>query len=219
MESSTFGSECVAGRIAVDLVVEIRYKLRMLGAPIIGSTLLFGDNQSMVLQVTRSHSVLKKRHQANNYHRVREAVAAGIVSIVHCASGWNLADMGTKALPGNVHQRLLLNQVLPPFQCSRECWNKKFPPRTGGASRTPKVPPVTSSDGPGTAGTTPALIGDQVVGQSGIGTDVSRPGLPTGTLMGDVDKFKSVLAPAPEVQQDQDSSISSPPSSLIVKLK
>ena len=116
----------MAGRIAVDIAVDIRYKLRMLGVPLVGSTLLFGDNQSMVHQVTRPHSTLKKRHLANNYHRVREAVASKIVSIVHCASEWNLADMGTKALPGHVHQRLLNNQSLPPFQCSRECWNKRI---------------------------------------------------------------------------------------------
>ena len=33
--------------------------------------------------------------------------------------------MGTKALPGHVHQRLLHNQVLPPFKCSRECWKEQ----------------------------------------------------------------------------------------------
>ena len=125
VESSTFGSECVSGRIAVDLSVELCYKLRMLGVPVKGSTLLFGDNESMVNQVTKPHSTLKKRHLANCYHRVREAVANKIVSIVHCASEWNLADMGTKTLPPHVHQRLLHNQVLPPFQCSRECWKKQ----------------------------------------------------------------------------------------------
>ena len=55
--------------------------------------------------------------------------------------------------------------------------------------------------------------------QSGIVTDISRPGLPTSMLIGDVGKFELVLAPAQEVQQDQDSLISSPSSSLIVNLK
>ena len=32
VETSTYGSELVAARIAVDLIVEWRYKLRMLGA-------------------------------------------------------------------------------------------------------------------------------------------------------------------------------------------
>ena len=136
VETSTFGSEAVAGRIAVDTAVEIRYKLRMFGVPIKGSTLLFGDNESMVNQVTKPHYTLKKRHLANCYHRVREAVSCKIVNIVHCASGWNLADMGTKALPGHVHQRLVMNQVLPPFQCNRECWNKQQKDKLG----VPEVP-------------------------------------------------------------------------------
>ena len=62
---------------------------------------------------------------------------------------------------------------------------------------------------------TPPLITDQVTLQSSNGTDVSRANCGTGTL----NKFEPVLVPALEVQQDQDSSVSSPPSSLIVKLK
>eukprot|EP00957_Ditylum_brightwellii_P134178 10229970-Ditylum_brightwellii.AAC.1 len=76
VETSTYGSEIVAGRIAVDLAVELMYNLCMLDAEIKGSTILFGDNQSMVTNISLPHSMLKKRHSANNYHRVREAVAA-----------------------------------------------------------------------------------------------------------------------------------------------
>ena len=83
----------VAGRIAVDMAVELRYTLRMLGVKVKGTTLLFGDNQSMVNNTSLPHSMIKKRQSANNYHRVREAVASEIVSIVHCATKYNLADM------------------------------------------------------------------------------------------------------------------------------
>ena len=121
VETSTYGSEIVAGRIAVDLAVELRYNLRMLGAPVKGAAILFGDNQSMVTNTSLPHSILKKRHSANNYHRVREAVAAGIVSIVHCDTKYNLADMGTKSLNGQVHQFLLQNQTLPPVSTAGEC--------------------------------------------------------------------------------------------------
>ena len=97
----------VAGRIAVDLAVELRYNLRMLGAPVKGTTVLFGDNKSMITSTTLPHSTLKRRVLATNYHRVREAMASGIVSIVHCDTEYNLADMGTKALNGKTHQFLL----------------------------------------------------------------------------------------------------------------
>ena len=93
----------------------------MLGAPVKGTTILFGDNQSMVTNTSLPHSILKKRHSANNYHRVREAVAAGIVSIVHCDTKFNLADMGTKSLNGQTHQFLLQNQNLPPVSTAGEC--------------------------------------------------------------------------------------------------
>jgi hypothetical protein len=37
VESSTYGSEIVAGRITVEFAIEMRYKIRMLGVPIVGS--------------------------------------------------------------------------------------------------------------------------------------------------------------------------------------
>ena len=121
METSTYGSEIVAGRIAVDLAVEMRYNLRMLGAPVKGTTVLFGDNKSMITNTSLPHSTLKKRVSANNYHRVREAVASKIVSVVHCNTKYNLADMGTKSLNGAVHQFLLQNQNFPPVSTAGEC--------------------------------------------------------------------------------------------------
>ena len=103
------------------MAVELCYNLRMLGAPVHGTTVLFGDNQSMITNTTLPHSTLKKKQSANNYHRVREAVASGIVSIVHCNTEYNLADMGTKSLNGIVHQRLLHNQSFPPVSQVGEC--------------------------------------------------------------------------------------------------
>jgi hypothetical protein len=47
VETSTYGSELVAARIAIDTIIEFRYKLRMLGIPIEGPALLLGDNMSV----------------------------------------------------------------------------------------------------------------------------------------------------------------------------
>ena len=121
VETSTYGSEAVAGRIAVDKAVEMRYNLRMLGVPVKGSTVLFGNNRSMILNASLPHSTLKKRHHANNFHRVREAVAGRIVSIVHCDTQYNLADQGTKALNGVKTQYFLKNQKFPPVSTAGEC--------------------------------------------------------------------------------------------------
>ena len=107
VESSTYGSELIASRIAIDLAIEMRYVLRMLGVKVEGPTLLLGDNKSVILNSSTPSSVLKKKHCAINYHRVREAIAAGIVNFVHVDSRKNVADVLTKPLPGNTMYGLI----------------------------------------------------------------------------------------------------------------
>jgi hypothetical protein len=77
VESSTFGSDFIAAKTAVDMIEGLRYKLRMLGITIDGPTNLFGDNQSVVVSATQALSTLKKKHNAIAFHRVRESLAAG----------------------------------------------------------------------------------------------------------------------------------------------
>jgi len=48
VESSSFGSELVAARIARDLIVSLRIKLRMFGCPMDGPANVFCDNQGVV---------------------------------------------------------------------------------------------------------------------------------------------------------------------------
>jgi hypothetical protein len=83
VESSTFGSESVAMQQAVDMIEGLRYKLRMMGVPIDEAMKVHCDNEAVVKATSRPESVLKKKHNAINYHRVREAQAAGFISI-----GW-----------------------------------------------------------------------------------------------------------------------------------
>ncbi len=77
MEMSTYGSELMA---ATELSRGLRYQLRILGVAIQEPTIMYGDNQSMVISTTTPSSTLKKMHNALSYHRVRDAVAAGIIS-------------------------------------------------------------------------------------------------------------------------------------------
>ena len=98
MESSTYGSELVAARVATERIMEIRYALRMLGVPLDGPAMMLGDNLSVVLNTSIPSSVLKKKHCAINYHRVREAIAAKILQFAHISSEKNLADILTKPL-------------------------------------------------------------------------------------------------------------------------
>ncbi len=98
VESSTFGSELVAMRSAVDLIEGLRYKLRMFGIPIEGPTDIFCDNEAVTKNCGIPESTLKKKHHSIAYHRNREAVAAGTVRIAKEPTETNLADVFTKLM-------------------------------------------------------------------------------------------------------------------------
>ena len=100
VETSTFGSEYCAMKTAIDMIEGLRYKLRMMGVPLVGSTAVFCDNQSVVKNSTAPESVLKKRHNAIAYHRAREAQAAGIIKVAWEDGNTNIADLLTKLMPG-----------------------------------------------------------------------------------------------------------------------
>ena len=100
VETSTFGSEFCAMKVAIDMVEGIRYKLRMMGVPLNGPTSIFCDNQSVVKNSTAPESVLKKRHNAIAYHRAREAQAAGFIRVAWENGATNIADLLTKLMPG-----------------------------------------------------------------------------------------------------------------------
>jgi Reverse transcriptase (RNA-dependent DNA polymerase) len=95
VETSTYGSEFVAARIATDQIIDLRNTLRYMGINVIDS-IMFGDNQSVITSSTIPHSKLAKRHVALSYHRVREAIAGNIVKFYHIDGRINPADMLSK---------------------------------------------------------------------------------------------------------------------------
>ena len=100
VEASTFSAEYIALKTAVEMIEGLRYKLCMFGVPIEKSTLVFCDNQAVVLNSTHAESTLKRKHVSIAYHRCREAQAAGHIRIGFIKSNENLADILTKILPG-----------------------------------------------------------------------------------------------------------------------
>lgn len=100
VESSTFGSEFIAMKTAVEQIEGMRYKLRMMGIPLDGPTSVFCDNESVFKNSTAPESTLKKKHNSIAYHRTREAQAAKTVQIAWEKGETNLADLLTKILPG-----------------------------------------------------------------------------------------------------------------------
>ena len=107
VETSTHGSELVAARLATELLMEWRHKLRMLGVKLEDKSWMLGDNMSVILNTTLPSSSLKKKHLSCNYHRVREAIAGGFIVFGHIISKENLADVCTKPLPAPTFHYLL----------------------------------------------------------------------------------------------------------------
>lgn len=86
VETSTFGSEFVALRIATEQIKAMRYKLRMMGIPFEGAANVLVDNKTVVNNSTVPSSTLQRKHNSICYHFMREAVAAGIIRIAHIPS-------------------------------------------------------------------------------------------------------------------------------------
>ena len=95
VETSTYGSEFCAAKTATEQILDLRHTLRYMGIPV-GHSYLFGDNKSVVCSATIPHSRLNKRHTALSYHRVREAIASGIMKFTHIASELNPSDVLSK---------------------------------------------------------------------------------------------------------------------------
>jgi hypothetical protein len=101
VEAATFGSEMVALQICKELIVAMPYKLRMFGVEIDGPANVFCDNHGIVKNVSiLPESTMMKKHNAINYHAVREAVAAGILRVGKEDGKTNLADSLTKVVMG-----------------------------------------------------------------------------------------------------------------------
>ena len=106
-ESSTYGSELVAMRIAKDMVSALRIKLKCFGIPIDGPTNLFCDNNAVVKNVSLPESTLSKKHNAINFHIIRESVAAKIIRVGKEDTTTNIADVFTKLVPFTRKRELL----------------------------------------------------------------------------------------------------------------
>jgi hypothetical protein len=106
-ESSTHGSELVAMRLARDLISALRIKLKCFGIPIDGATNVFCDNNAVVKNISIPESTLAKKHNAINFHIIRESVAAKIIRVGKEDTLTNIADVFTKLVPFTRKRELL----------------------------------------------------------------------------------------------------------------
>jgi hypothetical protein len=82
----------VAFQICKELIVAIRYQLRMFGVEIDGPANVFCDNHCLVKNVSIPELTLMKKHNAIYYH----AMVAGILTVGKEDGETNLADLLTK---------------------------------------------------------------------------------------------------------------------------
>ena len=77
-------------------IIDLRTTLWYLGVPIRDKSYMFGDTKSVVDSSMQLHAKLHKRHTMLSFHRVREAIASGIVGFFYVPGDINPADILSK---------------------------------------------------------------------------------------------------------------------------
>ena len=78
VESSSFGSEFNALRVAMEQVISLMYKLRMFGIPVIGAVSIFCDNEAVQKSNSDPFINLNRKHNSVRFYLTRKEVAAGL---------------------------------------------------------------------------------------------------------------------------------------------
>jgi hypothetical protein len=68
VESSTFGSEYIALKTAVEMLQALRYKLQWFEDPIDGPVNVFDDNEPVINSSQKPKATLSKKHNSIAYH-------------------------------------------------------------------------------------------------------------------------------------------------------
>ena len=99
VESSSFGLELIAMKQCCEYIRGLRYKLRMMGIPVVGPAYIYGDKQSVLANMTIPDSTLKKKSQSIAYHFVHEGSARDEWRTTYINTHENEVDLLTKLLP------------------------------------------------------------------------------------------------------------------------
>jgi hypothetical protein len=83
-----------------------------MGIAINNSTYIFGNNKSVLVNLSEPHSQLKKKSSSIAYHYVREGVAKGEWKATYLNTNLNPADLLTKSLGGGEKRTLFISYFL-----------------------------------------------------------------------------------------------------------
>jgi hypothetical protein len=90
----------------------LRFKLRMMGVPIDGSSYVLCDKLSVIANSSRPESLLKKKSNAIVYQAVKEACTMKEILICYVKTDDNIANIMTKVLPSGERRDTLVEQLL-----------------------------------------------------------------------------------------------------------
>ena len=83
-----------------------------MGIPIDCPTFTYRNNLSVIQNMSKPESTIKKKNNYVCYHKLHESVAMGKILCSHEASMDNPADIATKVLPGGAQQEKLVGMIL-----------------------------------------------------------------------------------------------------------
>ena len=112
VESSLFGSEFIAMKQCCEYLRGLHYRLRMLGILCDEPSFVYGDNQSVLANMTIPDSMLKKKSQSIVYHFVREGSARDEWRTTYVNTHENEADLLTKPLPNGEKRKGFVRNLL-----------------------------------------------------------------------------------------------------------
>jgi hypothetical protein len=107
VETSVFGTKFCAIKHGIENLCGICYKLCMMGIPMKGASYVYGNNMSVVTNLSKPESTLKKKSNSICYQAVREAVTMGGALVAHIPTKKNLAGLFTKMLYGQTWRFLV----------------------------------------------------------------------------------------------------------------
>ena len=112
IKTSVFGAEFVVMKQRMETLRGLHYKLQMMGVPIDGPSLIYGDNMSVIHNTQKPKSTLKKKSNQICYHAVRESVAMGESVMAHISTHENPADLATRIMQASQKCSYLVGKLL-----------------------------------------------------------------------------------------------------------
>ena len=92
VEASICSSEFIAANACVEHIMALCFKLCMLGIPVVDSTKILCDDESVVKNSSILSSTLNKKHISIAYHFVRWHLVSGVIKVAWIDTNANLSD-------------------------------------------------------------------------------------------------------------------------------